>query len=284
MVGLLNVTNLVASSGYAAIFVLSILQSCCVPTSSELTLGFAGVLAAQGKLSLPAVIVVGAAGEVIGAYLAWAIGRYGGRAFIERYGKYVLMSVHDLDRAQGWYERHERWGVFGSRLLPVIRNFVAVPAGVAEVPLVSFGVLTALGSLLWDGAMALIGYEIGGSWRSIMKGFSDAGYLLGAATVAAIAFVVWHRWRAFHRAPTGPPIGAGAASGQVASADSVVAGQAAESSGTTQEQVGDAPRASSARRFQPRLDRSPDVHRPPASPRGEIEAALLPERYRRHPG
>lgn len=284
MVGLLNVTNLVASSGYAAIFVLSILQSCCVPTSSELTLGFAGVLAAQGKLSLPAVIVVGAAGEVIGAYLAWAIGRYGGRAFIERYGKYVLMSVHDLDRAQGWYERHERWGVFGSRLLPVIRNFVAVPAGVAEVPLVSFGVLTALGSLLWDGAMALIGYEIGGSWRSIMKGFSDAGYLLGAATVAAIAFVVWHRWRAFHRAPTGPPIGAGAASEQVASADSVVAGQAAESSGTTQEQVGDAPRASSARRFQPRLDRSPDVHRRPASPRGEIEAALLPERYRRHPG
>ena len=200
VLALLNFTNFVASSGYAAIFVLSVLQSCCVPTSSELTLGFAGVLAAEGKLSLAGVIAGGVAGEVVGAYIAWFIGRTGGRAFVDRFGRYILLSHHDLDRAEAWYDRHQRWGVFGSRCLPVIRNFVALPAGVAEVPLVRFGVLTAAGSLIWDGAMAGIGYGVGGHWRSVMHGFSDAGYLLAALAVAAIAFVVYHRYRSYKAA------------------------------------------------------------------------------------
>ncbi len=97
---------------------------------------------------------------------------------VDRYGRYVLLTNRDLDRAEAWYQRHGRWGVFGSRLLPVIRNFVAVPAGVAEVPLVRFGVMTFLGSLIWDGAWALIGYQLGSSWKSIVHGFNDAGYLL----------------------------------------------------------------------------------------------------------
>ena len=197
MLALLNPTGFVSSSGYVAIFVLSVLQSCCVPTSSELTLGFAGVLAAEGKLSLPGAIAAGAAGEVVGAYIAWLIGRSGGRPFVERYGKYVLVTGRDLDRAEAWYGRHGQFGVLVSRLLPVIRNFVALPAGIAEVPLVRFGVLTAVGSLIWDGAMALIGYELGSSYKSVMKGFSDAGYVLGVLVVAALAFVVWHRWRSY---------------------------------------------------------------------------------------
>jgi membrane protein DedA with SNARE-associated domain len=203
-VALLNPTSFVASSGYLAIFVLSVLQSCCVPTSSELTLGFGGVLASQGTLSLPGVIVAGATGEIVGAYLAWAAGRAGGRPLVERYGRYVLLSPHDLDRASAWYGRHERWGVLGSRLIPVIRNFVAVPAGVARVPAVRFGILTAIGSLIWDAAMALIGYGVGSQWRTVMKGFSDAGYLLGALAIIVIAAVIWHRWRSYRAATADP--------------------------------------------------------------------------------
>lgn len=200
MLALLNPTGFVASSGYAAIFLLSVLQSCCVPTSSELTLGFAGVLAAEGKLSLPGAIAAGALGEVVGAYIAWIIGRTGGRAFVDRYGRYLLLSHRDLDRAEAWYQRHGRWGVFGSRLLPVIRNFVALPAGVAEVPLVRFGLLTAAGSLIWDGGMALIGYGVGGRWKSVMHGFSYAGYLLGALAVLALAVLLVHRYRSYKAA------------------------------------------------------------------------------------
>jgi len=200
VLALLNFTSFVSSAGYTAIFVLSILQSACVPTSSELTLGFAGVLAAEGKLNLAAVILVGAAGEVIGAYIAWIVGRYGGRAFVDRYGRYILLSHRDLDRAERWYARHERWGVFASRLLPVIRNFVALPAGVAEVPLLRFGILTAAGSLLWDGAMALIGYQVGSSYQKIMHGVSYAGYVIAIVVVAAVAFVLWHRWQSYRAA------------------------------------------------------------------------------------
>jgi len=167
-----------------------------------LTLGFAGVLAAEGKLSLPGAIAAGAMGEVVGAYIAWVIGRTGGRAFVDRYGRYLLLTHRDLDRAETWYEDHSRWGVFGSRLLPVIRNFVALPAGLAEVPLLRFGVLTAAGSLIWDGAMALIGYEVGGSWKSVMHGFTYAGYLLGALVVLAVAVVLVHRYRSYKAATT----------------------------------------------------------------------------------
>jgi membrane protein DedA with SNARE-associated domain len=197
VLALLNPTSLVASSGYAAVFLLSVLQSCCVPTSSELTLGFAGVLAAEGRLSLPGAIVAGVAGELVGAFVAWAVGRTAGRAVVDRWGKYLLLSHHDLDRAEAWYDRHPRWGVFGSRLLPVIRNFVALPAGIAEVPPARFVVLTLLGSLVWNSAMALIGYGVGNRWRTVMKGFNDAGYLLGALVVVAIVVFIWHRYRSY---------------------------------------------------------------------------------------
>src|SRR5579875_3921218 len=200
MLALLNFTSFVSSAGYAAVFILSVLQSCCIPTSSELTMGFAGYLAYKGQLNLAGVIAVGAVGELVGAYIAWAIGRFGGRPFVDRYGKYVLLTHHDLDRAEAWYQRRGGWGVFASRLVPVIRNFVAVPAGVAEVPLLKFGVLTLLGSLIWDGAMAGIGYGVGSSYDKVMKGFSDAGYVIAVVAVAAIAFVVWHRWKSYREA------------------------------------------------------------------------------------
>ncbi|MHB1519242.1 MAG: DedA family protein [Acidimicrobiales bacterium] len=206
MLALLSSQGFISSGGYAAIFVLSVAQSCCVPTSSELTLGFGGVLAATGQLSLPGVIAAGVTGEVLGAYLAWWIGRSAGRTIVDRYGKYVLLSHHDLDRAEAWYVRHGRSGVFGARLVPVIRNFAALPAGVAEVPPVSFGLMTAAGSLIWDGAMAGIGYAVGSRWSEIIHAFSDAGYVVGALAVLALVIFFRHRWRSYRlqAAQSGP--------------------------------------------------------------------------------
>jgi membrane protein DedA with SNARE-associated domain len=197
MLALLDPTSFVTSSGYFAIFILSVAQSCCIPTSSELTLGFAGFLAATGKLNLVGVVAVGVSGEFVGAMIAYVIGRTGGRAVVDRYGRYILLTHRDLDRAEAWFKRRGRWGVFGSRLLPVVRNFVALPAGVAEVPIVPFAIMTLAGSLVWDSAMAGIGYGVGGRWKSVMHGFSDAGYVLGVLVVLAVAFVIWHRYRSY---------------------------------------------------------------------------------------
>lgn len=170
-------------------------------------MGFAGYLAFKGTLSLPGAIIVGAVGELVGAFIAYFIGRTAGRGFVDRFGRYILLSHRDLDRAEAWYQRHGSWGVFASRLLPVVRNFVAVPAGAAEVPLLRFGALTLLGSLVWDAAMAIIGYELGHSWKSVMHGFSDAGYLLAVLVVAAIAVFIVHRYRSYKEATAQAPGG-----------------------------------------------------------------------------
>ncbi len=162
-------------------------------------MGFAGYLAATGKLNLVGAIAVGTAGETIGAYIAWIVGRTGGRGFVERYGRFILITRTDLDRAEAWYGRHERSGVLVGRLLPVIRSFVALVGGVAEVPLLSFGVFTLIGSAIWDGAMAGIGYGVGSNYKRVVHVFSDAGYVLAVLAVIAIAFAVVHRLRSYRR-------------------------------------------------------------------------------------
>jgi membrane protein DedA with SNARE-associated domain len=197
MLALLSSSGFITSGGYLAIFVLCVAQSCCIPTSSELTMGLAGALAATGRLNLAAVIAVGGIGETVGACIAWAVGRTGGRGLVERYGRYVLLTRTDLDRAEAWYGRHERSGVLVGRLLPVIRSFVALIGGIAEVPLVPFVIFTLLGSLLWDGAMAGIGYGVGSSYHRVVHVFSDAGYVLAVLAVIAVAAAVVHRLRTY---------------------------------------------------------------------------------------
>lgn len=181
--------HLISTWGYLAIFLLSIAQSACVPTSSELTFGFAGFLAYTGHFNIVEVVVVGALGELIGAYIAWAFGMTGGRALVLRYGKYIRVDHEQLDRLQAWYERHPRWGVFASRLLPVVRNFVALAAGLAEVPPLAFGVLTLLGSLVWDGGLTLLGYSVGSAWQHMVHTVSDAGYAVVLLVVIVVAFL-----------------------------------------------------------------------------------------------
>jgi membrane protein DedA with SNARE-associated domain len=179
--------HLISTWGYLAILLLSIAQSACVPTSSELTFGFAGFLAYEGHFNILAVVIVGAVGELIGAYIAWAFGITGGRALVLRYGRLIRVEPAQLDRLEAWYARHPRWGVFASRLLPVVRNFVALAAGLAEVPPVLFGVLTFLGSLVWDGGLTLLGYSVGSAWARVAHTVSDAGYLAVALIVLIVA-------------------------------------------------------------------------------------------------
>jgi membrane protein DedA with SNARE-associated domain len=193
----LSSTSTIASGGLLIIFLLQVAQSCCIPTSSELTLAFAGVLAYQGHLNLVEVIAVGVAGELVGAVIAWVIGKTGGRAFVTRYGRFVLLTRTDLDRAEAWYGRHRRGGVFIGRCIPVIRNFVALVAGVAEVPIAPFVIFTFLGSLIWDAAWASIGYGLGSKYKELSKGFTDAGYIIAVLVIIAIVFVFTHRWRTY---------------------------------------------------------------------------------------
>ena len=151
------IVGTISALGYPGLVLLMGIESACIPLPSEIIMPFSGYLVYTGRFSLWAVSVAGALGCVAGSILAYWVGMYGGRPFIEKYGRYVLVSQHDLDLADGLFAR---WGeiiVFGSRLLPVIRTFIAFPAGVAKMNLGRFVVYTFFGSLPWCLGLAYVG-------------------------------------------------------------------------------------------------------------------------------
>jgi membrane protein DedA with SNARE-associated domain len=184
----------IAHYGYLAVFLLMAAESACIPIPSELIMLLGGALSAGAvagtHLNLAVVILLGALGNVVGSYIAWAIGRYVGQAAWRRWGRYVLLTDKDIDRAQRWFDRHGAWSVFVGRLVPVIRTFISLPAGVAAMPPVRFGVFTALGCLPWTAALGLFGYLIGARWQSVADGFHGPTYLIAGIVAVLVVFGV----------------------------------------------------------------------------------------------
>jgi len=198
------VEHFISSWGYLAIFVLTVAESACIPIPSEITLGLGGALASGATLSggiehhplnLALVILIGVAGSLVGSFVAYAVGRTGGRAFVDRFGKYLLLTHGDLDRAEAWFERRGEAAVLVGRVVPVVRTFVSFPAGVAEMRLVPFGVLTTVGVTVWVGTLSAIGYALGRSWHSMVSGFGDATYVAAGLVAALLALGLVHRVR-----------------------------------------------------------------------------------------
>lgn len=191
--------SFIAHYGYAAVFLFAFLEACCVPIPSEVTFGFAGVLAAQGHLNIAAVIVVGTVAELIGSLVSYGIGRVGGRPFVRRTGRYLLITSADIDRAERFFTGRGLWAVPVGRCLPVVRSFVSIVAGFAEVPPVLFAFLSLIGTAVWVTAISLIGYGVGSAWNRINHDISLAGYAIAAIAVIAIAAFVVYRLRELRR-------------------------------------------------------------------------------------
>ncbi len=189
--------------GYLAIFVLTVLESACIPIPSEVTLGLGGALASgaviggtASHLNIGLVILVGIAGSIVGSLLAYVIGRTGGRALVDRYGKYVLLSHADLDKAEAWFSRRGEWMVMYGRVIPFIRTFISLPAGMAEMNVVKFVGLTAVGVTVWVSLLSGIGYALGSSWNTMVQAIGYLGYVVAAIVVVSIAAFLIHRYRA----------------------------------------------------------------------------------------
>jgi membrane protein DedA with SNARE-associated domain len=188
------------SAGYGAIFVLSFISAMGLPVGAEIALIYGGVLASgqvpgEGKpLSLAIVIIVATLAEILGSLAGYGIGRFGGRALVDKVGKYVLLTHRDLDRADAWFARRGEPVVLFGRFIPLLRSFVSFAAGLGEMALGKFGVFTAI---VWCTALASLGYSLGSSYNHVLKGFSDAGYVLAVLAVIAVVVVFWHRLRAY---------------------------------------------------------------------------------------
>jgi len=207
--------HFIATYGYAAIFVLMVAESACIPIPSELIMTFGGALAAGAvpgtSLNLIGVIAAGVAGNVVGSYIAWAVGRYGGQAALRRWG-HRLRLEHDIDRTNRWFDKYGPRAVLIGRVLPVVRTFISLPAGIAGMEPVRFGIYTTIGCIPWTAALAYAGYAVGANWRSIVNGFHGPTYIIAALVVIALAMAVW-RYARRRRAAPAPASGQRTATG-----------------------------------------------------------------------
>ncbi len=179
-----------ADYGYAAIFVLMALESACIPIPSEVTMLVGGWYSSTGSLDFFWTGAAGVAGNMVGSWLAYGLGRTSGRALLDAYGRYVLIRPHDVDRAEVWWSRHGEAATFFSRLLPVIRTFISLPAGIARMPFGKFSLYTFLGVIPWTYALTWLGVVVEDNWEQALTYFDIPALIIAALVVVAIG--VWY--------------------------------------------------------------------------------------------
>jgi membrane protein DedA with SNARE-associated domain len=187
-------TDFIGSVGYAGVFVLTMLGSACIPIPSEATMLFAGFKVSDGDLTLFGVIAAGVTGELIGCLIAYAAGYYGRIDLLER-NKLIHIDRKRLDWVDSWFQRRGAITVFVGRLLPLVRAFISLPAGVAEMPLRRFIPLTLAGSVLWLSGLTLIGRAVGDNWEDLHRKLAFLDYVVVVAAVGAIAYLLIRRRR-----------------------------------------------------------------------------------------
>ncbi|HVO19589.1 MAG TPA: DedA family protein [Anaeromyxobacter sp.] len=196
------ITAVISAMGYGGVVLLMAVESACIPLPSEITMPFAGYLAYRGEMSLQGAALAGAIGCVVGSVPAYYLGMLGGRPLIERYGRYLLVSRRDLDLADRLFRRFGQWVVLAGRLLPVVRTFIAFPAGVARMPKGRFLAYTFVGSYPWCLVLAWAGKKLGEAWHTDPR-LRDAYHrfelvIVVAAALSVVAFVA-HKLREARR-------------------------------------------------------------------------------------
>jgi membrane protein DedA with SNARE-associated domain len=176
--------------GLPGIFVLMVAESACIPIPSEATMLFAGFNVSNGEYSLLAVVAVGTAANVVGSWIAYAVGYYGRVDILEKHGRKLHIKPSHLQWADRWFERYGSWTVFLTRMLPIIRTFISLPAGVARMPFWRFTALTALGCIPWIFMLAFIGQQAGDRWETWKDSLHYIDYAIAVLIVAGVVFLV----------------------------------------------------------------------------------------------
>ena len=185
----------ISGSGYIGITLLMAIESACIPLPSEVIMPFSGYLVSAGHFSLWGVAVAGALGCNIGSIVAYFVGAVGGRPLAERYGRYVLITRHDLEMADRFFARYGDWAVFIARLLPVVRTFIALPAGISRMNFARFNIYTFLGSLPWCFALAYAGMKLGERWDTLGPYFHHFDTVFLILIVVGAIWFIRNRWK-----------------------------------------------------------------------------------------
>ena len=185
--------NVINQSGYFGIFILSVLESAAIPIPSEIVVPFSGFLAEQGRFNFWLVVVVATLANAIGSIFLYLLSLKGGRWILERYGKYVLISNHELNLADKIFFEYGNKIVFIGRILPVVRTFISIPAGVARMNFSKFISYTIFGSLPWNFTLALVGFKAGENWDMLIPYFRKFDFVIVGAVVIGIVWYIYSR-------------------------------------------------------------------------------------------
>lgn len=186
-----SVTQFISSIGYIGVFFLMALESAAIPVPSELIMTFSGYLAYQGIFDFVTIVIIGAIGCMAGSIASYWIGLKGGRFFIDKYGKYFFLNHEHLDLAEDWFKKYGDKAVFFSRMLPVLRTFISLPAGMGKYSFKKLVVYSFIGSLPWCFALAYLGFKLGPHWKNIIVFFNGLDIII----IAAIAIAVIYFWK-----------------------------------------------------------------------------------------
>jgi membrane protein DedA with SNARE-associated domain len=192
------IVSVISASGYLGIVILMAIESACIPLPSEVIMPFSGYLVYAGRFSLLWVATMGALGCNLGSLIAYEIGYYGGRPLVEKYGSYILLSKRELDWADHFFNRFGNATVFFSRLLPVIRTFIALPAGIARMPRLRFHIYTFIGSWPWCLGLAWIGLKLGEKWDKdprLKTWFHSFDAVIGGFILIGAVWFLYTRWQ-----------------------------------------------------------------------------------------
>jgi membrane protein DedA with SNARE-associated domain len=183
------ITRVIGDHGFPAVLGLMTLESACIPVPSEVIQLFAGYLVSAHRMSLAAAVSAGVLGNVLGSWIAWTVGYYGGRPFIERYGRYIHVTPARLALAERWFEKRGEWAVLIGRCVPIVRTFISLPAGVARMPFWRFTLFTFIGCVPWVLGLTLIGVQVGPSWQRWRHRLEYLDYIVAAAIVIGIVYL-----------------------------------------------------------------------------------------------
>ena len=188
------IVSMISMFGYAGIFLTMAIESACIPLPSEIIMPFAGYLVTTGQFTILGVTLAGAIGNVVGSIVAYYAGVWGGRPLVERYGPYVLVSRKDIEMADRWFAKYGEAAVFFGRMLPVVRTFISLPAGVARMNFPRFVLFTFIGALPWCYLMAYICVKMGEQWEHLRDYFHQFDIVIGVGLFLAIGYFVWSHW------------------------------------------------------------------------------------------
>jgi len=191
------ITQFIEVSGYTSVYVLMVMESMVFPVPSEAVMPFAGFVIAQGGFTFFGVIAVSTFGSITGSIASYYIGLYGGRRFINRYGRYLLLNDEHLVTTENFFKNHGQKTIFISRFIPIVRHLISIPAGMSKMNLIKFSIYTIIGAGMWNGFLTWVGYKFKQNWDTVMKYSEILDIFVLGLIVCGLGFFIYKHWKKY---------------------------------------------------------------------------------------